>query len=419
VLARAVRGAIPDLPRPAWILQAGVFASTVGNGAVTPFLLIYLHAVRGFSLETAGLAAGSTFVVAIAGGLWAGMIVDRFGARGVGAAALLLLAAGYGALPLVREPWHAFALLGVSGIGLGAYWPAYSSLLAAATRPDQRPSAYAVQRVLGNLGVGLGALAGGFVAATSDPRTFTILFVADAASYVVFAASLALVPIRRPEPAAGAARGKGSYRQAVTDRGFVGLVVVNGLLLTAGIAQLNSTLPLFAVTDAGVSERAIGLIFFVNAATIVVAQLPINRAVEARRRMVMLAIVGVIWGSSWLVVLAAGESLSAGAVALALVLVGAVFALGECIHGVVVGPLVADLAPEESRGRYMALWLTTAQLGFGLGPPLGALLLAWSPVLVWAAMAAVCLVMAATARLLESQLPLEARASPAATHATA
>jgi hypothetical protein len=42
-----LRSLNPRLPRDVWILQAGGLANMFGNGVVGPFLIIYLHNVRG------------------------------------------------------------------------------------------------------------------------------------------------------------------------------------------------------------------------------------------------------------------------------------------------------------------------------------------------------------------------------------
>ena len=62
------------------------------------------------------------------------------------------------------------------------------------------------------------------------------------------------------------------------------LVGLNVVFVTAGYAQIE-LLPVFAHNEAGVSETAIGLIFLVNTVTIVLAQLPVARLLEGRRRM--------------------------------------------------------------------------------------------------------------------------------------
>jgi MFS family permease len=413
-----LRAVIPRLPRHVWVLHGGLFVNTFGGGLVTPFLLIYLHLVRDFRLETAGLVAGAHFAVAIVFGIVGGSFVDRVGGRAVGIGSLALLSAGFAAFPLVTEPWHAFALMAVAGAGRGAFWPSYSTLLAVLTPREHLHDAYAVQRVAGNLGIALGALAGGLIASTSNETTFAFLFLGNAASFAVFIVAFLVVPsVPRPPREEGAR--PGSYGAVLRDRSFLVLVAVNAILVTAGIAQLNSVLPVFAKSDAGVSETAVGLIFVANAAAIVLAQLPISRLLEGRRRMQMLAVMALLWALSWLVVLGGGLLLSVVFATVALVLAGIVFALGECIHGVVQGPLVADLAPEHLRGRYMALWLTTAQMGFAAGPAVGGYLLARSPVAAWLAMAGACLLMGIVASAYERRIPAEARLTPRTTRAPA
>lgn len=413
-----LRRLIPSLPRHVWTLHAGLFVNTFGGGLVTPFLVIYLHLVRGFRLETAGLVVGSHFAVAIVAGILGGTMVDRVGGRAVGIASLALLAGGFFAFPLVTEPWHAFALMAIAGVGRGGFWPSYATLLAVLTPRESRHDAYAVQRVAGNLGLALGALAGGLIATTSNETTFAVLFLLNGATFALFIVAFLFVP-SVPAAPRGEGTAAGSYRAVLADRSFLVLVLVNSILVTAGIAQLNSVLPVFAKSDAGVSETVVGLIFVANALAIVLLQLPLSRLLEGRRRMQMLALMAVLWALSWAIVLAGGLALPVALAAVALVAAGVVFAVGECIHGVVQGPLVADLAPDALRGRYMALWLTTAQLGFAVGPAAGGFLLARSPVAAWMTMAVVCLAMGAVASLLERRLPDDARVTPRSTRAPA
>jgi MFS family permease len=60
-----------------------------------------------------------------------------------------------------------------------------------------------------------------------------------------------------------------------------------------------------------------------------------------------------------------------------------VFAIGECVHSVVLGPLVADLAPPELLGRYISLYSLMVSGGLALGPAIGGALLATSPDAIW------------------------------------
>lgn len=389
----------------------------VGTGMFVPFLLIYLHNVRGFGLQTAGLVSAALAGVGMVIALGAGPAVDRVGARRIAAVSLLLLALGLGAMPIVRQPWQAFALVAIAGVGRGLFWPAYSTLLIAVTPAADRAGSYAVQRVTSNLGFGLGGLAAGLVVSTADPATFTLIFVLNAASYLLFLGALAFVPEpRRTEPAAEPSSA-GGYGLVLRDRAFVGAIAIGGVFAAFGIAQLDSMLPLYAASDVGVSERGVGLIFLFNTLAILILQLPVAKLLQGRRRVAALALTGLVWATAWLLALAAGLWFGVLAATAVLITVGVVFAVGECLIGVVQGPLVADLAPERLRGRYNALWLTTSQLGFTLGPALGGLLLAHSATLLWLVAAGVCAACSVAAVLLGPALPTTARLTPIAPQA--
>ena len=48
------RRLLPPLSRPLSLLEAGGLVNAVGDGLVLPFLVIYLHNVRGIGLGTPG-----------------------------------------------------------------------------------------------------------------------------------------------------------------------------------------------------------------------------------------------------------------------------------------------------------------------------------------------------------------------------
>jgi len=261
-----------------------------------------------------------------------------------------------------------------------------------------------------NLGVGLGGLAGGLIATTDAPGTFTILFLVDAATFLVFLAALGFVP----EPAraeCGGAGAPGRYADVFRNRAFVAVLVLNFVFITAGMAQIES-FSVYAKNEAAVSEAGIGLLWFLNTIVIVLAQLPIAKGLEGRRRMLTLALLGVVWAAAWALV-PLGRALLGGAAAFAaFVLVFVVFGLGECLHGAVQAPLVVDLADPRLIGRYMALSALSWGVGFTLGPMLGGFALEAAPHALWLAAAGVCLLAGAAALVLERALPPTIRRTP-------
>jgi len=391
-------------------MEAGGLANAFGNGVAFPFTVIYLHNVRGFSLGIAGLVLATNAMVGLGAGPLAGIVVDRIGGRVTLAASLVLMAVGFGAFPWVTEPWHAFAASAVAGVGNGGFWPSQSTLLANLTPPARRHAAYALQRVSRNLGIGLGGIAGGLIATTSDASSFTVLYMIDAVTFIVFAGVLSLVP--EPELPPGSRETRGRYLDVLRHRVFLGFVGLNILFVAAGYAQLE-LLPVFAKNEAGVTEKAIGLIFFANTLVIVLAQLPVSKLLEGRRRMRALAAMTILWAAAWIGVLASGALLETAAAAIAFGLAVMVFALGECFQGPTQGALVADLAPPHLRGRYMALSTLSWEMGFIIGPAAGGFILAAEPLALWPLAAIVCIAAGAGALALERGLPRDLRLTPA------
>ena len=113
-----------------------------------------------------------------------------------------------------------------------------------------------------------------------------------------------------------------------------------------------------------------------------IAQLPATRVVKRMRRAQAFAAASALFAIALLGVLSATLIHSElGATAL-LAGVATVFAIGECVHAVVLGPLVADLAPPHLLGRYISLYSLMVTGGLAR-PAIGSAVLATSPDAVW------------------------------------
>jgi MFS family permease len=355
----------------------------------------------------AALAGSASGVAALVAALVAGAASDRIGPRAAMLAGLALSASAYLAYPLVRSAPEALAVAALAGAGIGTWLTMQSTLLAALAPPALRHRAFAQQRVAANIGLGLGGFCGGVIVTVGDPGSFTRLFVLNAVTFGVY--GVVILRLRGAPVPAATARTRGGYRAVLADRAFAALAVLTFLLVAAGVALLASLLPVYARNEVGASERAIGLLFLLNSLFIIGAQLRITRAHEGRRRMPGLALTAAAFAAAWLLVEGAGV---AGSVAL-LVAAVLVFAVGECLYDTIVGPLVADLARDDLRGRSMAVSGFAWQLGFIAGPALGGVLLALHAQLLWPVAALVLLSAAAGALRLEQAIPATARVTPA------
>src|SRR5690242_10386974 len=391
MLAAYLRRLDPHLPRTVWLVQFGGVVNSFGNGMAFPFIIIYLHNVRGISFAAAGLALALGGVAALAAGLGSGTLVDRIGGRNTLLLGLVQQSAAFALFPLIRQPWHAIALLSLEGAGTACFWPGQSTLLSRLASADERSSAFSVQRITMNVGLGLGALVGGLIASTSDPGSFSTLFVLDAATFFVFVGVLSTVREPAPSEEERDVQAAEGYRAVLRDRNFIWLLGLNVLFVAVGY-EVFALLPPFAKNYAGVSERWVGTMWLANTLLIVLIQLPVSKALEGRRRMRALALMSLLFAASALIVLGGGIWFAGTAAALVFVFATLVFGLGETLQGPTQAPLVADLAPDHLRGRYFALGSMSWSAGSILGPAIGGPLLGWHPLAVWPLAAAISVV---------------------------
>jgi MFS family permease len=393
------------LSRELWLVEIGIFLNMLGYGAVLPFEIIYLHDGRGFSLSVAGLVVGVITGAGVATSPLAGPLIDRFGARAVTAAAGLALAAGYAGLAFAHSPGQAFAAAAVAGAGNGALNPGQSTLMTVLARSDLRHRATAVSRVAGNAGLGIGGALGGLVAACGLTG-FVALFLANAVTYLAYVCVLVAVVRDAPRPE----RPRGGYRLVLRDRAFVRLALIDVAMIGVGWGVFSWLMPPYARNELGIGAPLIGVLLLANAATVTVAQVPIARLIEGRRRTGMIALAAAIFAGASLLVVAAGGSRSAGyeALAAASVAVG----IGECFYSAVRTPLVADLAPPGLRGRYMAAMGLAWWTGLAIAPTLGAQLLSRAPAAVFLAAAGTSAAACICALALERALPEASRRTP-------
>jgi MFS family permease len=164
---------------------------------------------------------------------------------------------------------------------------------------------------------------------------------------------------------------------------LLALIAGNLALVMIGGAFFSNILPPFAVAHTRVGAGEIGVVVFINTFFIVVAQVPATRVVARMRRTHALAATSAIFAIGLLAVLLAPLAHSTLAATAVLAGVAIVIAVAECGQFIVLGPLVAELAPPHLLGRYMSLYQLSFMAGVALGPAVGGALLGTSPNAIW------------------------------------
>jgi MFS family permease len=346
-----------DLPREGRLLLSIVVLEFLGTGLVLPFVVVYLHEVRGFALGDVGLLIGLTPLVGFLVVGPGGAAIDTYGARRVMIGANVALVAADVVLAFATTLPLAALAVSLQGVAWGVQWPASQSLIAVAVPSALRQRYFGVSFTLLNLGIGLGGIVGGLVVDVHRPATFQAIYLADALSYLPILVLL-LVPLRhlagRPEhddepPPAE------TYLQVLRRPGVAMVVVLSFAASYVGYAQLNAGTQAFAREVGRVSTQGLGFAYACNTLVIVLLQLVVLRRIEGRRRTRVIMVMSLIWSVAWVLLGASGLLPGTLGATLLLAACASIFALGETLMQPTIPALVNDLAPDHLRGRYNAV----------------------------------------------------------------
>jgi MFS family permease len=366
-----------------WLLST-VAVQTLGRGLTLPFTVIYLHEVRGISLDLAGALMAFIAVVALAVTGPGGALTDRVGARRMLLFSTACQLVGCAILAFAATPLVVALAFVFMGLNFGVSWPAFNALIAAVTPSgSMRQQYFGVNFALVNLGIGLGGVVGGLYADVADPTTFTVIFLADGACMLVPIALL-LGPLRhvhgRVEAPHDADGEHGSYLAILRKPAVVWMTVLTFLGVFIGYGQMEAGFPAFAREVGEVSTRVIGFAFAVNTAVIVALQFVVLRRITGRRRTRVLIVMAALWAAAWLTLGLTGLVPGTAAAAACVLVFHAVFALGETLLQPTIPAITNDMAPDHLRGRYNAVNAGAFQAGAILGPVVAGFMLnhGWS-----------------------------------------
>lgn len=344
---------IRALPKAFWVLCVGTFINRFGT-FVFPFLTLYLtslgHGPGAVKYALAAHGFGHLFA-AIAGG-W---LADRIGRRNTIAVSMFSAALAMVGLSAVQSLEMISLFAALTGFTIALYHPAASALLADIIPQGGRIRAYTILRIAINGGWAAGVATGGWLA----EKNFTLLFYGDALTCVAFGAlALAALPhgLRRTKAQAPWSEALASIRK---NRPFLAVFGAN-FCAALVFSQMSTTFAL-QTTDAGFSKSFFGNLLAVNGILIVLLELPISNRTQRLPTVPVLAIGYLLIGGSFALNIFGGYGV-------VLVAAMVVFTLGEMLCLPVSGAYVADLAPEEMRGRYMGVFGLSWSLAMCIGP---------------------------------------------------
>ena len=404
-----------DLPRDGKFLLSTVAVEALGTGLVLPFGFIYLHEVRGFTIETAGSLLAVPAIVGMAVVGPGGALIDRLGARRIILAGMTAQMLGNVLLAFSSTPLVAALALSLLGAANGIFWPGFNAMIGAVVPSGIRQRYFGVNFTLLNLGIGLGGMAAGSIVDVHRPGTFFAIYLGNALSFLAPLAVL-LGPLRKvsgkvdhPVTEQDGAPIKMSYLDILRDRAMLPVIALAFISSFVGYAQTEAGFTAYARLVGEVSTRTIGYAFAANTAAIVLLQLLVLQRIEGRRRTRVILVLSAAWSLSWLMTGLSGLLPGSSSAAILVICGMAVFGLGETLLQPTIPAITNDLSPDHLRGRYNAIMAGAFQLAAVTGPVVAGVMLGARFNVEFIGMLILgCAVMAFIAIAVERRIPAQA-----------
>jgi MFS family permease len=391
-----IRSIYGEYPRQFWILILGTFIDHVGAALLFPFFTLYVTRRFGVGMTEVGLIFGLYSIASAVGGTFGGALTDRLGRKGTLIFGLVASALTGLLMGLVNSIELFFATALVVGLFASAGGPAQQAMVADLLPEEQRAQGFGTLRVVANLAVTIGPMIGGLLAAQS----YLLLFICDAVASLITAGIVALAiretrpALHEGQPAQTMAQTFAGYGDVLRDVTFA-LFIMACVLRSLVAMQMTTTLPVYLRDIHAVSEQGFGAILSLNAAMVVLLQFPITRRIGGYRPLIVMA--------AGMLLYAVGFGMYGFVSAYPLFLVAiAILTVGEMLTVPTSQAVVARLAPEDMRGRYMAVYGFSWVIPAAVGPLLAGLIMdSVHPAWVWYSTGLVGLVAAGAFALLQ------------------
>lgn len=358
-----------EYPRTFWTLVVITFIDRVGGAMIFPFFALYLTRKFGVGMTEVGVLFAVFSLSGFISSTLGGALTDRMGRKGIVIFGLIASSFSAVAMGLVGS-FEAFFVLALTvGILSDVAGPAHNAMVADILPEEKRAQGYGIIRVAFNLSVTIGPVIGGLLAA----RSYLALFIADAIISLITAVLVwRFMPETKPQPQAGTAQESiagtfGGYFRVLRDLPFL-LFMGACILMTLVYMNMNTTLGVYLRDSHGIPESGYGYILSLNAAMVVLFQFGITRRIEKRPPLLMMA-----FGSGLYAIGFAMYGFVSTYIFFLLAMV--IITVGEMIVAPVGQALVAKFAPEEMRGRYMAVFGYSWGISFAIGPYLAGMVL--------------------------------------------
>jgi MFS family permease len=415
-----------EYPSQFWLVVGVSFIDRVGGTMLFPFFSLYITWKFGVGMTQAGIVLGIFAAFGLVGNMIGGALTDKFGRRKLIIFGLVFSALSTLSLGFVTEFIILYPLAIIIGLFSNIANPAHQAMIADILPEKQRAEGFGVLRVVANLSWIIGPTIGGFVA----NRSYFSLFVIDAVvSMVVAILFYFLINETMPESSTKTESEsvfqtfKG-YSVVMRNLAYMAFIVA-AILMGLTYQQMYNSLSVYLRDSHGITPQGYGFLMTTSAITVILLQFWTTRRIKHRPPFIMMALGAFFYAIgftmfgldplgninpsfsfyTWTIILSGTYIWFMTAVV--------IITIGEMIVMPISQALAANFAPEDMRGRYMAVFSLAWAIPAMVGPWLAGLVLDnTNPNLLWYLGGVLCLLSVTGFIFLHRRLGKQKRFAP-------
>ena len=374
-----------DFPNKFWIVVGAAFIDRIGGTLLFPFFSLYITQKFNVGMTQAGLVLGAFSAFGLIGSMIGGALTDKFGRKVLILFGLVVSAVSTLSLGLVNEFAVLLPLAVVIGLLTDIAGPAHQAMVADLLPEDKRQEGFGILRVVANMSWIIGPTIGGFIA----NRSYFALFVLDAIISIIVAVIFYLyVSETKPESSEEPKSILGTfagYRVVLRDYAYLAFLVVS-MLMGIVYQQMYNTLSVYLRDNHGIEPQGYGFLLTASAVIVILFQFSTTRVIKKYPAFIMMGL-GVFFymiGFGMFGFVTVYWLFTAAIV---------IITIGEMVIMPTASALATKFAPEDMRGRYMAIFGFSWAIPATVGPSLAGLILDnYDPNLLWYIGAGICAV---------------------------
>ena len=378
-----------EFPSRFWVIVLARFIDGLGNTLLFPFFALYITQKFDVGMTEAGVMLGASSLAGLFGGMFGGALADKFGRKSIILFGLVFSAVSSVALGLTNDLSVMFVLSIFVGLIGSVGHPAHGAMIADILPDEKRQEGFGILRVITNVSWLVGPTIGGFVAS----RSYLALFISDAViscivAIIVYRYIAESKPTPHPEEEHQTfMQTFAGYKIVLRDFAFTAFIVAS-ILMTTVYQQMYNSLSVYLRDYHGINPQGYGFLLSTSAITVILFQFWTTRRIKRYPPFLIMGAGAIFY--------AIGFSLFGVVSTLPLFAMNVfIITIGEMFIMPISQALVAGFAPEEMRGRYMAVagltWMVPSTFGPGLA---GYMLDNYNPNLLWYIGGILCLVSA-------------------------